>query len=94
MGVHLLRALLLLMLFGLQYQLWYGEGGIMARQRLEARIADLHEQNAALLARNEQLREQIRQLEEGGEALEEAVRRHFNWIRQEELLFVLSERQQ
>ncbi len=93
MGGYLLRAALLLLFLGLQYQLWYGEGGIFARQRLEARIADLREQNAALLARNERLREHIRQLEQGGEALEEAARRHFNWIGEGEILFLLPERQ-
>jgi cell division protein FtsB len=88
------RVAFLLLILGLQYQLWYGDGGIVARQRLEAKLAELREQNSALAARNERLRETIRELEEGGEALEEKVRRHYNWIRGDEVLFLLPEKEE
>ncbi|WP_217126905.1 FtsB family cell division protein [Hydrogenophilus thiooxidans] len=91
MVTALRRLAIFLLVLGLQYQLWFGEGGIVARQRLEAKMAELRAQNAALEARNERLREVIRQLETGGEALEETVRRQYNWIRSDELLFMVPE---
>ncbi len=89
MLVTLLRVALVLLLLLLTHQLWYGEGGILRRNALQARIAELQQQNEALAQRNERLAAEIRELREGGPVVEEHARRLFNWVREDELLFLL-----
>ena len=65
---------LLLLLVGLlallQYQLWFGEGGIRERRALERQAVVGEDANATLRQRNDTLARQVLELQEGTEMLE------------------------
>ena len=87
--LQLAVAVLLLVLLGLQYRLWVGEGSLaevstlrsqLAAQRAELR--DLHERNATLQA-------EVDDLKEGLEAIEARARSELGLIREGETYFQL-----
>ncbi len=78
---------LLLMLLGLQYRLWVGDGSLAEVWRLRQSIAAQHEANAALEVRNQQLIAEVSDLKQGLEAIEERARRELGMIRRDEVFF-------
>ncbi len=87
--LQLLMAALLLLLLGLQYRLWVGEGSLaevaslkrqLAQQRSE--LKDLHERNATLQA-------EVDDLKKGLAAIEARARSELGLIRQDETYFQL-----
>jgi cell division protein FtsB len=87
--IQLAFAVLLLMLLGLQYRLWVGEGSLaeveslkrqLAAQRAELR--DLHERNATLQA-------EVDDLKQGLAAIEARARSELGLIREGETYFQL-----
>lgn len=85
---------LLLLLVGLlallQYQLWFGEGGIKERRALERQAAVGEDANATLRQRNDTLARQVLELQEGTEMLEAVAREELGLVREGEeyILFV------
>jgi len=87
--LQLMIAVLLLLLLGLQYRLWVGEGSLaevaslkrqLAQQRSE--LKDLHERNATLQA-------EVDDLKKGLAAIEARARSELGLIRQDETYFQL-----
>ena len=87
--LQLVTAALLLLLLGLQYRLWVGEGSLaevaslkrqLAQQRNE--LEDLHERNATLQA-------EVDDLKKGLAAIEARARSELGLIRQDETYFQL-----
>lgn len=87
--LQLVMATLLLLLLGLQYRLWVGEGSLaevaslkrqLAQQRSE--LHDLHERNATLQA-------EVDDLKKGLAAIEARARSELGLIRQDETYFQL-----
>jgi cell division protein FtsB len=87
--LQLVIATLLLLLLGLQYRLWVGEGSLaevaslkrqLAQQRSE--LQDLHERNATLQA-------EVDDLKKGLAAIEARARSELGLIRQDETYFQL-----
>ena len=87
--LQLVIAALLLLLLGLQYRLWVGEGSLaevaslkrqLAQQRSE--LEDLHERNATLQA-------EVDDLKKGLAAIEARARSELGLIRQDETYFQL-----
>ncbi|MBI1731607.1 MAG: cell division protein FtsB [Gammaproteobacteria bacterium] len=82
-----LNILLLLLLAGVQYRLWVGNGSIPDVRRLkgvqEAQIAA----NAELAERNRSLAAEVMDLKQGSEALEERARSEMGMIRAGETFF-------
>ncbi len=85
---------LLLVLVGLlallQYQLWFGEGGIKERRALQVQAAVGEDANAALRQRNDTLARQVLELQEGTEMLEAVAREELGLVREGEeyILFI------
>ncbi|AHE98061.1 cell division protein FtsB [Thioalkalivibrio paradoxus ARh 1] len=81
--------LLLLVLLGLQWPLWFSEGGW--RDVLELReVKRLQElENERLRARNQALEAEVDDLRSGTEAVEERARRDLGMIREDETFFFL-----
>jgi cell division protein FtsB len=84
-------ALLVVLLLGLQYKLWIGEGSVaevwQLRQALEAQRAEneeLHNRNSALDA-------EVTDLKTGLDAIEERARRELGMIRRDETFFQVVE---
>ncbi len=83
--------LLFAILIGLQYRIWVGEGSVAEISGLKARIAEQHEQNQRLEARNEQLKAEVADLKQGLEAIEERARTELGMIKEGETFYQLVE---
>jgi cell division protein FtsB len=82
-----LNLLLLLILTGLQYRLWSGNGGIPDVRRLDRAHAAQLVENQELLERNRTLAAEVMDLKQGLSALEERARSEMGMIRTGETFF-------
>jgi cell division protein FtsB len=82
-----LNILLLLILAGLQYRLWTGNGSIPDVRRLEGIHAAQLAENQELLERNRTLTAEVMDLKQGLSALEERARSEMGMIRAGETFF-------
>ena len=69
-----LAAGLVLLLVGLQYRLWLGEGGMREVYRLRAEISAQRSENQQLKERNRTLTAEVQDLKKGTVAVEERAR--------------------
>ncbi|HEX4881856.1 MAG TPA: cell division protein FtsB [Porticoccaceae bacterium] len=83
-----LIAILLLLLLGLQYRLWWGEGGYRERARLERQVAAQQARNRELEARNQKLADEVEQLK-SGVGVEERARRDLGLVGEGETFYML-----
>ncbi|MGM0593907.1 MAG: cell division protein FtsB [Pseudomonadota bacterium] len=86
-----LATLLLLLLLVLQYQLWFGNNGLLRLWQLEQRVAVQEAQNRKLDERNKALEAEVRDLKKGLEALEERARADLGMIKKDETFFQVVE---
>lgn len=70
---------LLLLLAGLQYRLWVGNGSLAQVTELKQQIADQHAENERLLERNRVLDAEVLELKKGMETVEERARHELVW---------------
>lgn len=82
-----LALLLLVVLLGLQWSLWFGEGGwpYVRELRDAKRLQQI--ENEALRNRNRALEAEVEDLRSGSEAVEERARRDMGMIRDDEVFF-------
>jgi cell division protein FtsB len=85
-----LITILLLLLLGLQYRLWWGEGGYRERARLEREVAAQQLRNQELEARNRKLAEEV-ELLKSGIGVEERARRDLGLVGEGEQFYMLLE---
>lgn len=89
---HLLFVVLLVVLGGLQYRLWNGDGGIITHnQQLEEAIAQQKRENEQLLERNRLLEAEVAELKRGSETVEERARHELGMIKDGETLYLLNQ---
>lgn len=81
---------LLLLLGGLQYRLWVGDGSFAQVRDLKQQIADQNGENKRLLERNEILEAEVAELKKGMETVEERARHELGMVKQGETLFLQS----
>lgn len=86
--VRWLVAVLLLLLLGLQYRLWWGEGGYRERGRLEREVAAQQARNRELEARNRKLDAEV-ELLKSGIGVEERARRDLGLVGEGEVFYML-----
>ena len=79
-----LLAILLLVLFALQFKLWFGEGGYRNVQRLAQRVEQQAQENELLAQRNRELQAEVEDLRQGMEAIEERARTELGLIKENE----------
>lgn len=77
----------MLFLLVLQYQLWFGNGGLLRAWQLEERVAQQRAENAKLDERNKALEAEVRDLKQGIEAIEERARTDIGMIKKGETFF-------
>ena len=82
---------LLLLFFGLQYRLWFGENNVRDIWQLEAHIQLQQEINRELEQRNSELEAEVLDLKKGQAALEERARSELGMVREGESFFQLVE---
>ena len=85
--LQLLFAVLILILFGLQYRLWVGEGSLAEVSALRQQLADQRVELRNLQERNATLRAEVEDLKEGLAAIEARARSELGLIRQDETYF-------
>ena len=80
-------AVLLVLFVGLQYRLWFADGGLVDVHRLEQRIEAQEAQNARLRERNRALAAEVRDLKQGLEAVEARARAELGMVGQGETFY-------
>ncbi|SIQ75229.1 cell division protein FtsB [Marinobacterium stanieri] len=86
-----LLLILLVMLLGLQYRLWFGEANLRQVWQLEDKILEQREINQQLAERNKRLEAEVQDLKQGLSALEERARSEMGMVRKGETFFQLIE---
>ena len=86
-GVVLVAALA-----GLQYRLWFGDGGVTAVFELRGAISAQKQENERLYARNRQLEAEVIDLKTGLESIEFRARRDLGMTRRDETFYQIVER--
>ena len=87
--MKLLWNLMLLLIVGLQFRLWVGEGSFAEARMLEQNIAQQQAANALLLERNARLDAEVQDLKRGYEAIEERARMELGMIKPDETFFLV-----
>ncbi len=85
--MKILASILAALFVALQYPLWIGKGGWMRARELERNLAQQHEYNAKLKARNDALDAEVRDLKEGNEAIEERARLELGMVKRDETFY-------
>ena len=86
-----LLAVLILLLVGLQYRLWVGDGSLAQVTDLKHQIADQQGENQRLLERNRILEAEVMELKQGMETVEERARHELGMVKEGETLYQLTE---
>ena len=86
-----LYIVLILLLAGLQYRLWVGEGSLAQVSRLQQQIAEQQGENERLLERNRILEAEVMELKRGMETVEERARQELGMLKEGETLYLLTE---
>ena len=79
-----LFVVLILLLAGLQYRLWVGEGSLAQVSRLQQQIAEQQGENERLLERNRILEAEVMELKRGMETVEERARQELGMLKEGE----------
>jgi cell division protein FtsB len=90
MRLRLIPMSLLTLLAVVQSQLWFGQGGVPRALDLQTRLNTQKKANTAAQARNEQLKEEVRDLKEGLEMVEEKARFELGMIKPNEVYVQVS----
>lgn len=72
---------LILVLIGLQYKLWLGDGGLFQWVNLERKLVAQENENDKLLTRNLAINADIAELKSGEQALEEQARYQLGMVK-------------
>jgi cell division protein FtsB len=86
-------ALLLLILLGLQFRLWFGDANILYVLDLQKKIGEQVQENERLQMRNTQLEAEVSDLKKGLSAIEERARSDQGMVREGETFYQLIEPQ-
>jgi len=80
---------LCLVLSGLQYRLWVGDGGIFDTRRLQKVVDEQAESNTQLQLRNSVLEAEVADLRNSGAAIEAHARSELGMIRKGETFYLV-----
>ena len=71
----------------LQFKLWVGDGSMVDVTELRKEIREQQAENKQLIARNEELEAEVKDLKEGLEAIEERARADLGMIKEGETFY-------
>ena len=86
-----LIVLLLVLLAGLQYRLWVGQGSVAEVWQLRQAVERQRAENDALRERNLALEAEVADLKQGLAAIEERARTELGMIREDEVFYQIVE---
>lgn len=90
-NTYWLFVVLILLLAGLQYRLWVGDGSLAQVQDLQHQIAEQKGENERLLERNRILEAEVMELKKGMETVEERARHELGMVKEGETLYQIAE---
>ena len=82
-----LLAVLVGLLIVLQYRLWFADGSLAERQRLQQQVESAKRENALLRERNDELAREVLELQTGKAVVEERAREELGLIREGEVFY-------
>lgn len=85
MNKRAITVVLLLMLIGIQWPLWFGKGGWLRVRELERDLSGQNALNEDLRLRNQKLRSEVSSLRDGLDAIEERARYELGMIGNDEI---------
>ena len=85
--------LLIVILVGLQYRLWFGQGSWEQIVSLERELEQQHLVNQRLRDRNEVLENEVRDLKSGLESVEERARSELGLIKEGETFYLMIDKE-
>jgi cell division protein FtsB len=85
--MRLLLAVLVFLLLVLQYRLWFAEGSLAEKRRLELQVEAQTEINRELRERNAVLEREVLELQTGNEGLEQRAREQLGLVREGEVFY-------
>ena len=86
-----LLVVLLLIFIYLQYRLWFSDGSLPQVWQLQREVAEQQEENVRLRERNDALDAEVRDLQQGLEAVEERAREDLGMVKQGETFYQIVE---
>lgn len=86
----LLLLVALVVFLVLQFNLWFGEGGVRDVQALKEAVAQQQQENEKLSERNRVLEAEVKDLKNGMEAVEEHGRLDLGMIKQNETFYLVT----
>ncbi|MCY1346604.1 Cell division protein FtsB [compost metagenome] len=90
-NTYWLFVVLILLLAGLQYRLWVGDGSLAQVQDLQQQIAEQKGENERLMERNRILEAEVLELKKGMETVEERARHELGMVKEGETLYQIAE---
>jgi cell division protein FtsB len=90
-GMRKLFIVLLLLLVYLQARLWFGDGSLQDVWQLHQEVELLREENVQLRERNDALDAEVRDLQQGLDAIEERAREDLGMIKEGETFYQVVE---
>ena len=87
--MRIIVAVFLLLITGLQYRIWVGEGSLAESKALEERVSKTRIENEIRKSRNSILRAEIIELRSGYESIEDQARSELGLIKEGETFFLL-----
>ncbi|OAI48856.1 hypothetical protein AYO45_00855 [Gammaproteobacteria bacterium SCGC AG-212-F23] len=85
--IHLLMIMLVMTLFFLQYRLWFESGGMIDVARLKKQYLTVVQETQILKERNQKLLMEVKQLQNGGDAMESNARHELGMIKKGETFY-------
>jgi cell division protein FtsB len=89
--MKLLSTLLLVLLALIQYPLWLGKGGWLRVWELDRQVLKQQSANQVLASRNSSAEAEVRDLQEGRQAVEERARYELGMVRKNEIFIQVNE---
>lgn len=87
--MKILSAGLLILLAGLQYQIWFGQSGAMAQQRLAGQVAEQKARMEQLQQRNRKMIAEVVALQSGKAAFEPRARSELGLVKKGEVFYLI-----
>ena len=84
-----LTLILLVLLAGLQFRLWVGEGSLAHRAELNRQLQQQEEENQALRDRNQRIATDVESLKTNLDSIEEKARADLGMIKQGETFYLV-----
>ncbi len=85
----MIAAIALVLIAGLQYKLWFGEGSVQEVWQLRGQIDEKRLETQRLVERNRALYAEVNDLKSGLDAVEEIARTELGMVREGEVFFQL-----